>query len=120
MEHDGCPNASGLIWEMSRTGERRPRVCRSLACEYCGPRLALSTANAIVLAAPEMSAVLTTWGPSVPTEPEALFLLFARTVNVVARDLRGDGEWEYVWTLELSEAGFLTRTSWHGASRWGR
>jgi hypothetical protein len=61
--------------------------------------------NAIVLARPESSAVLTTWGENVPTEPEALFRWFVRAVDAVSRALRSNGGWEHVWVLELSETG---------------
>jgi hypothetical protein len=98
-----CPTPTGF-WIDRTTGERRSRPCRRLRCPYCGPRLALSTANAIVLATPHSSAVITTWGPAVPRDPEQLFRVFVRAVNVIAYDLRSEGrEWEYCWTLELSE-----------------
>lgn len=100
---DGCPNVSSY-WLDPRTGERRPRPCRLLACGYCGPRLALSTANAIVLARPESSAVLTVWGPDTPTNPERLFRMFAKAIPSIASKLRADGRaLEYVWVLELSQ-----------------
>jgi hypothetical protein len=100
-----CPTSTGF-WIDRTTGERRPRPCRRLQCSYCGPRLALSTANAIVLATPHSSGVMTSWGPDVPTDAAGLFALFVRAANAVAHDLRSEGrEWEYCWTLELSETG---------------
>jgi hypothetical protein len=91
----------------SKTGERRPTPCRRLRCIRCGPVAALQTAAAIVIAQPEWSAVLSTWGPDVPTEPEQLFRVFVRAVNIVAHDLRSGGRtWEACWVLELSANGF--------------
>jgi hypothetical protein len=116
MEHDGCPNAAGAIWVRLPTGERRPRRCGRLSCSYCGPRIALGTAKAIALARPELSAVLTTWGEDVPSEPEALFRIFAEAVNFVTRALRSKGVWEYVWVLELSE----TRIAHVHVLAWGQ
>jgi len=106
MESEGCPNATGSTWLDRRTGERKPRACGRLRCPFCGPRLALSTANAIVLAAPSCSAVLTTWGSDLPSEPELLFRLFVKSVNATAAELRSGGRtWEYCWTLEVSSTG---------------
>lgn len=105
MATEICPTPTGF-WIDRPTGERRLRPCRRLRCPYCGPRLALSTANAIVLAEPHSSAVITTWGPNVPKDPEQLFRVFVQAVNAVAYDLRSEGrEWQHCWTLELSETG---------------
>lgn len=52
-----CPNSRGY-WFDPRTGERVPTPCRRLACGWCGPRIALSTARALELTAPRGSAVV--------------------------------------------------------------
>jgi hypothetical protein len=45
-------------------------------------------------------------GPDVPTEPEALFPVFARTAHFVAHELRSGGRtWEFVWVAEIGGGG---------------
>jgi hypothetical protein len=106
MPVDGCPNPTGHWFLDPRTGERWQTPCRRLRCVRCGPVAALQTAAAIVIAQPEWSAVLSTWGPDVPTEPGQLFRVFVRAAQIVAHELRADGKrWEFAWTGEIGEGG---------------
>jgi hypothetical protein len=95
-----CPTPTG--YRLTADGYRYTS-CRRLACGYCGPRLALSTAIAIRQSTPRGSAVVTLKEP--PAEDRPRLRAFARVLGRVAADLRADGyEWEYVWVVELSES----------------
>ena len=101
MDTGRCPNAYGH-WPGRPDSKPRPKGCGRLGCGYCGPRRALSTANAIAMAAPHWAGVLTSWGKDLPVEPSELFALFARATSAVVAGLRSAGAVEYCWVLELS------------------
>ena len=79
------------------------RRCGRLRCACCGPRLALSTASAIILAQPHSSGVLTLKTPPPDPTHEQLFGTFARALRAISEDIRDDGHtWEHLYVVELS------------------
>ena len=101
MSIDTCPTPRGH--RLTSDGPR-PRSCGRLACGYCGPRQALSTAIAIQRSAPVGSGVVTL--PDPPPDDLPRLRAFATVLGRVAADLRGAGhDWEYVWVVELSPTG---------------
>jgi hypothetical protein len=104
VDQTGCPTPRGYGLDLA-SHERQPRSCGRLACPHCGPRRALSTANAIAMSSPCWSGVLTVWGGTTPEETADLFRLFARSVAEVVSSLRSGGRvLEYCWVLELSSS----------------
>jgi hypothetical protein len=98
------PGRPFLDW---RTGERLIPGCGTLACPYCGPRRALSTALAIVLARPTASGVVTLRGPPRATDAASVRSAYeeaAAGLRRIAWEMRHGGRcWEHVWVAELTE-----------------
>jgi hypothetical protein len=103
-----CPRRGGYGFYLDPySGELKPRRCQAYACPRCGPILALATVEAIVLARPTHSAVITTKEAfSSDQDPEDAFAFWNEAVRGVWRNLRAGGsEWEAVWLVERDEAG---------------
>jgi hypothetical protein len=102
-----CPRRAGLVVRTA-TGELRPARCSSYVCGWCGPRLALATVEALVLAEPHTSAVLT-FRHSLADRgrpAEEGFAAFHRSLGSLAAGLRKTGHvWEAAWLVELSPRG---------------
>ena len=101
-----CPSPRGT--SITRAGEVYLIPCSALTCARCGPRLALQTMSAIVLAEPARAGFVSMPSSKLRSEgdieqaPKRLRIAMGRT----ARDLKAAGlEWEHVSVVEISPAG---------------